>query len=197
MRRGQDDEHRLALEHRCPFDDPVLLDQLREPLQQQASELGVAQLAAAEADRYLDPIAILEELDRAMDLRVEVARADLRREPHFLEGHRPLSALGLLLSLRQLVLVLPEVEEAGHRRSRHRCDLDQVEAPFLRHLQGSRRGHDAQLVPFIVDHPNLWDPDHLVDAQVSADGCSPLERRSVCHRHGDGKAAPVSVAAGL
>src|SRR5688500_10971850 len=157
----------------------------------------MAELTAAEADRHLDSIAVLEELDRAMDLGQEVARADLRRKPHFLEGHRSLSALGLFLALRQLVLVLTEVEEAGHRRSRHRCDLDKIEAPLLRHLEGLWRGHDAQLVSLVIDHPNLWDPDHLVNAQVSADGCSPHERWYECHRSGNGKAAAAPVAAGI
>ena len=84
VRRGQDDEHRLALEHRLPFDDPVLLHDLREPFEQHPHQLGVAQLTAAKADRHLDSIAVLEELDRAMDLRHDVARSDLRRETHFL-----------------------------------------------------------------------------------------------------------------
>src|SRR5258705_14007976 len=43
-----------------------------------------------------------------MDLRVEVTRADLRREADFLECHRALPALGLLVPLRELVLVLPK-----------------------------------------------------------------------------------------
>src|SRR5262249_43994752 len=116
--RGQDDEHRLALEHRLSLDAPVLLALLREPFEQDPPQLGVAQLAAAEADRHLDAIAVLEEFDRAVQLRREVARADLRREPHFLEGHRALPALVLFFPLRQLVLVLPEVEETSDRRSR-------------------------------------------------------------------------------
>ena len=141
-------------------------------------------------------IAVLEELDRPMELRQEVARADLRREPHFLEGHRALPALVLFLPLRQLVLVLPEVEKTSDRWSRHRCHLDEVEAFLLRHFEGSWRGHDAQLVPLVVDHSDLWDPDHLVDAQVSADGCFPLERRDLRAPVDHGKAAPVPVAAG-
>jgi hypothetical protein len=35
------------------------------------------------------------------------------------------------------------------------------------------RRHDAQLRAFFVHDPNLWDPDHLIDSQVSTDG-SPL-----------------------
>ena len=155
----------------------------------------MAELAAAEADRHLDSIAVLEKLDRAMQLRQEVARADLRREPHFLEADA-LSTLGLFFPLRQLVLVLPEVEETSDRWGRHRCHLDEVEALLLRQFKGSWRGHDAQLISLVVDHSDLWDPDHLVDAQVSADGCFPLERRSWCARLDHGKAAPVPAAAG-
>ena len=99
--------------------------------------------------------------------------ADLRREADLLEGHRALPALGFLLALRQLVLVLTEVEEPDDRRGGHRGDLDEVEPPFLRHFEGLRRGHDAQLGTLFIDHPDLWDPDHLVDAQVSADGLTP------------------------
>src|SRR6185369_12478058 len=98
--------------------------------------------------------------------------------------HRALPALRFLLSLGQLVLVLAEVEEASDRGRRHRSHLDEVEAFLLRHLESSRGGHDAQLVALIIDHPNLWDPDHLVDAQVSTDGAFPLERGR-CHGHSE------------
>ena len=111
--------------------------------------------------------------------------ADLRREADFLEGHRALLALGFLLALGQLVLVLAEVEELDDRRGGHRGDLDEVEASFLRHLEGPGRGHDAQLGTLFIDHPDLWDPDHLVDAQVSADGCSPSYALAFADRRGD------------
>jgi hypothetical protein len=80
-----------------------------------------------EADGDLDPIALFKELDRPMDLRLEVARADLRRETDFLECHRALPALVLLLALGQFVLVLTEVEEPRDRRLCHRGDFDEIE----------------------------------------------------------------------
>ena len=55
-----------------------------------------------------------------------------------------------------------------------RGDLDEVVSPFLCHLEGSRRGHHTQLGSLFIDHPDLWDPDHLVDAQVSTDGLFPF-----------------------
>lgn len=133
----------------------------------------MGQLPTPEPDGHLDAIAVLQELDRPVDLRVEVALADLRRQADLLEGDRALLALGLLLALRQFVLVLAEVEEADHGGLRQRSDLDEVVSPILRHLEGTWCGHDTQLVSLFIDYPDLRDPDHLVDTQVSADG-SPL-----------------------
>ncbi len=133
----------------------------------------MGQFASAEPDGHLDPIAILEELDRPMDLGIEVAAADLRREADFLEGHRTLLALGFLLPLRQVVLVLTEVKELDDRWRSHRGDLDEVQASFLRHFERPGRGHDPKLGTFFINDPNLRDPDHLIDAQVSTDGLSP------------------------
>jgi hypothetical protein len=70
--------HRLAFEERHPLRDTMFLDQVRELQQQVAPQLRMGQLPTAEADRDLDPVAVLEELDGAMDLGLEVARADLR-----------------------------------------------------------------------------------------------------------------------
>jgi hypothetical protein len=56
----------------------VILDLVRELGDEVPSELGMRELPTAEPNRHLDAIAVLEELDRAMNLRLEVANADLR-----------------------------------------------------------------------------------------------------------------------
>jgi hypothetical protein len=151
----------------------MVLDRLAEPDEQVATDLGMGELATAELDGNLHAVPVLQELDRAPDLRIEVAHADLRLEPDFLEGDRALLSLGFLLALGELVLVLPEVEEPDDRRRRHRGDLDEVEPPLLRKSKGLVRGQHPPLVPLFVDDPDLWDTDHLIYAQVSAD-VSPL-----------------------
>ena len=78
--------------------------------------------------------------------------------------------LVLLLALGQLVLVLTEVEELDDRRRGQRGHLDEVQAPLLRHREGLGRGHHTQLGTLFIDDPDLWDPDHLIDAQVSCYG---------------------------
>ena len=174
--RGERHEHRFAFEHRRPVDGAVVLDRVAEPGEQRPTDLRVGQLPSAEADGHLDPVAILEELDRAVDLRREVAHADLRRQADLLELDRALLPLGFLLALRQLVLVLPEVEKSDHRRGRRRRDLDEIEPTLLRHGERLWCRHDAELLALIIDDPHLWDTDHLVHAQVSADGYVPLFR---------------------
>ena len=169
VRRCHRDVHRLALEGRRPLDHAMVLDRLAEPDEQVATDLGMGELATAELDGDLDAVSVLQELDRTPDLRIEVADADLRLEADFLEGDRALLSLGFLLALGELVLVLPEVEEPDDRRRRHRRDLDEVEPPLLRKSKGLLRGHHAPLVPLFVDDPDLWDTDHLIYAQVSAD----------------------------
>ena len=148
----------------------MVLDLLREAREQVSTDLGMGELASPELDRHLDPVAVLQEVDRPPHLRVEVALADLGLQADFLEGDRALAPLGLLLLLGQLVLVLTEVEELDHRGRRHGGDLDEVVSPFLRHREGLSRGHHPQLGSLFIDHPHLWDADHLVDAQVSTDG---------------------------
>ena len=68
----------LPSSSRRPVHDPVVLHCLTELGEEVPADLRVGQLPAAEADGHLDPVAILEELDRAMDLGVEVTDADLR-----------------------------------------------------------------------------------------------------------------------
>ena len=158
---------------------PCSRDLLREPCQQVPPDVGVTDLAAPELDGDLDPVAVLQELDGAADLGVEVTLADLDLEADLLELDRPLVAPGLLLLAGLLVLELPVVEEPGDGRTGHRGDLDEVVPTLLRELEGLWRGHDAQLVPFFVDDPDLGDPDHLVDTQVLAQSLpSPMRRAS-------------------
>ena len=146
----------------------MVLDQVPEPCQQVPPDVGVTHLAAPELDRHLDPVAVLQELDRAPDLGVEIALADLRLEADLLEVDGPLVPPCLLVATCLLVLELAVVEKLGNRRSRHRRNLDEVVPSLLRHLEGLVRGQHAKLSPLLVDDPQLGHADHLVDAQIFA-----------------------------
>ena len=64
---------------------PSSCDVLGEPLQQPEAQLGPGLLAAAEHDRDLDLVALLEEPDDVTLLGLVVVRVDLRPELHLLD----------------------------------------------------------------------------------------------------------------
>src|SRR5688500_1813375 len=186
LERCHDDVHAATLEQRLPLDGPVLGQDLGRAHQQVTSEVRVADLAPAEADGDLDAVPLVEELGRASRLRLEVVDVDLDGQPNLLEGLRLLLLLLFALALLELVLVLPVVENAADRRDRGGSDLHEVETLLLCEGERLERGHDAQLLTFIVDDPHLSDPDHLIDAEVLRQlPCSPSTTRPP-HRLTDG-----------
>ena len=86
----------------------------------------------------------------------------------------PLRFAGALLLL---VLILAVVHDPADRRHRGGRDLHQVEAFLPGDGQGLRRGHDAQLLPRVVDHADFADADAFVDAEpvVATAGTSSIE----------------------
>ena len=144
----------------------MLLQLVPDGEEQHATAVRVRELASAEADRDLELVALVEELRRRADLRVDVVLVDLRRDPDLLPGHRALLLLGVLGLLLELVAVLPEVEDAAHRRLGRRRDLDEVVPLFLRLRERARRGHDAQLLPVQSDEADGRDADLIVDPQL-------------------------------
>ena len=82
--------------------------------------------------------------------------------------------LALLPAL--LVAKLAVVHEAADGRHRVGRHLDQVEATLARHLERIECRDDADLLPFLVDQPDLADADALIDARLdwSCNGGPPV-----------------------
>ena len=78
---------------------------------------------------------VVQELSGSSQLRPEIVDVDLDPQPDLLEGLRLLLLLGLALPLLELVLVLPVVEDAAHRRDGRWRHLDEVEPLLLRQRQ--------------------------------------------------------------
>src|SRR6185369_14208332 len=104
--------------------------------EQLVSLLGVGDLAAAERDRELDLVLLLQERARVLQLGLVIVRFDLGTELHFLEMDDVLLLACDTLAFRLLVLELSVVHDAADRWARGRRDLDQIESPLLRHGQG-------------------------------------------------------------
>ena len=114
------------------------------------------------------PVAILQELDRPVDLGIEVADPDLGAEADLLEFDRSRATLGFLIPLGQLVLVLAVVEEPDDGRSGHRRDLDEVEIESSGHAQCVGNRLDPELVTVRTDEADLAGPDAVVDPVLLA-----------------------------
>jgi hypothetical protein len=64
--------------------------------------------------------------------------------------------------------VLPVVHHLADGRLGSRCDLDQVEQLLLSQSAGLRQGDDAALLAGIVNQPDLYGADLVIDTGVIA-----------------------------
>ena len=154
--------HLVAFHPGHRFGDGDLGQLLHKPLENTPPDFGVRHLAAAEEDRRLDLVAVLEEALDMLLLELVVVLVDLRPELDLLDQDHLLVLLRFARALLLLVLILPEVHDAADRRHGGRRDLDQVESLLLRYGQGLRRRHDAELLPGVVDDPDFPDADAFV-----------------------------------
>jgi hypothetical protein len=154
------------------LDDPVLGDLLGHPLQEAVAELGPGLLAAAEHDRDLDLVALLEEPHHVTLLGLVVVRVDLRTELHLLDDRVDL-LLAVLTGLDgRLVLELAVVHELADRRLAVRGHLDQVEVRLDSQSQGVLDADDADLFAVGADESYFRNADPIVDPGLDADGAS-------------------------
>jgi len=151
------------------LDEPELVHVLGESLEKPEAELGPVLLTTAEHDRDLHLVALLQEADDVALLGLVVVGVDLGTKLHLLDDHVRLVATRLASLLGVLVLELAVVHELADRRSRGRCDLDQVEVGLLRESQGVVDADDADGLAVRAHETDLGNPDPVVDAQLRAD----------------------------
>ena len=96
-------------------------------------------------------------------LGLVVVDPDLRSELDLLDVYLGLVLAGELGLLLLLVAVLPVVHDPRHRRIGLGGDLHEVEAFRLRVLDGLRRVLDAELLATLVDQPDAWHANRVVD----------------------------------
>jgi hypothetical protein len=157
--------HLPAFEERGALDDPVVLELVADGDEQHSAAIRVRELAAAEANRDLQLVALVKELRGGADLRIDVMVVDLRRDPDLLPRHGLLLLLRVLGLLLQVVAVLPEVAHARNRWLDIRSDLDEVVALFLRLRERARRRDDPELLAIGTEKANGRNTDRFVDPQ--------------------------------
>jgi len=98
--------------------------------------------AAAELHDRLDPVAVLQEANRVVLLKVVIVVVGVGAELQFLHQHDVLLLLGVVLLLLLVVLIMAEVDGLGHGRHRRGRNQHQIETQFLGLAQGRRGWHD-------------------------------------------------------
>src|SRR6185436_7054950 len=159
---AQDRVHLVALEPRHRLGNRDVGELVDQPLENAPADLRMRHLAAAEEDRRLHLVAVLEEALDVLLLELVVVLVDLRAELDLLDLDHFLVLARFTRPFLLLVLVLPEVHDPADRRDGGRRNFHQVEPLGLGDRQRLWRRHDAQLLAGVVDHADFTDADSLV-----------------------------------
>ena len=123
-------------------------------------------LTAAETDRHLDLVAILQELRSGLEFHFYVVILDGRRQANFLDVDDLLILSNLALALGLLEAVLSVVHDLADGRLGRRCNLDQIQLPLLCQLERCAGEHDTQLFTVLIDHANLSIANLLINHKI-------------------------------
>ena len=127
-----------------------------------APEILVGHLAAAEPQRHLHLVAVLEEADHVAHLDIVVMGVGVRAELDLLDLDDLLLLPRLAFALLRFVLELAEVHDLADRRRGVGGDLDEVEAGIFGHPEAAVGGHDADVLAVCSDEPYFVGPDAIV-----------------------------------
>ena len=155
---------RIAFLSRPEFHYSLFFHVFNQTFQNLATQAGACHLASAKEDGGLDLVALFQEADHMILLRLVVMIIHVNAELHFLDGDDLLVFLRLALLFLHLVQEFPVIHDAANRWSCGGRDFDQVEILFAGHLERFVRGQNPDLLPFVVNHADFACPDTLVRA---------------------------------
>jgi hypothetical protein len=152
------------------FDQTSVADIEDEAVDDLVTEVTMGHLAAFESQRRFDLVAFSQEADCLVLLRLVVVLVDRHRELDLFDDDDllllPCSAIALVLLVKVFAVVL-NLADGGNGVG---GNLYQVEGAFPGHLEGVKRGHDAELFAIFVDDANLAGADAFVCADKRLGG---------------------------
>ena len=166
LERSHEHDHGPALHPWRLLDRAVRTELISELIEQGFTQIRVGHLAAAEAHRHLDLVALLEELEDLLHLRVIVVVVDVRTHLDLLDLLRLLRLACEVRLLLRLVLELADIEELGDGRIGVGRDLNQVQTMLGRLLDRFARVHHAQILALVIDHADLLALDEFVESRA-------------------------------
>ena len=159
-----------AFHARHELDQASVADIKNEAVDDLVAEIAMRHLAAFESQRRLNLVAFSEEPDCLVLLGLVVVLINRHRELDLFDDDDLLflacGAVALVLLVKELAIVL-DLADGGHGVG---GDLYQVERAFPGHLEGVKRGHDAELFAIFVDDANLAGADAFVSADKRLGG---------------------------
>ncbi len=155
---------RGAFHPRHKLDRAGIADVEDKAIDDLVAEVAVSHLAALEAQRRFHLVALAEESDSHVLLRLIVVLIDRHGELDFLDDDDLLllarGTVGFIFLVEVLTVIL-NLADWGDGIGR---DLNQVEGTFAGHLKGFEGSHDAQLFAVLVDDADLACTNALVGA---------------------------------
>lgn len=164
--RGEENGHIPSLQLGCFVQGGHFGTQVGKLIQQITSDVGVRHLTAAEADGYLDAVAVSQELLRVLQLGVEVAHVDARGHTDLFDLHDVLVLSGFFFPLALLELELAVIHQLAHRGRGLRGNLHQIQSLLLRDAQSFLAGHDTQLLSALADESDLLIVDLFIQLML-------------------------------
>jgi len=153
-----------AFHARHELNQTGIADIQNEPVDNLVAEVAMGHLAALEAKRRLYLIAIAKEANSLILLGLVVVLIDGNGELDLFDGDDLLllarGAVALVLLIQELAVVL----DLADGRNGIGGDLYQVQRAFAGHLEGLKRGHDAELFAIFVDDADLAGADTFIGA---------------------------------
>ena len=146
----------------------ALRAQLREAMEQILTKRRVRDLAATEANRNLDLVAVLQEAASVLYLGVQVADVDIRRQANLFDLHDTLILSRFLLALCLLEAEFTVIHDLADRRLSLRRDFDQIHALFYGDILCLLNRQNAELFAVVTDQTNFLVADLFIDLMFHA-----------------------------
>ena len=144
--RGYDHRHQFSVKHGGFIDGSVFGDGIPELIQNIFAELLMAHFTTAEAQYYLDLVAVSQKSDGVLHLGLEIVGLDTAGKLDFLDLDHVLFFLCFFFSLLLLETVFAEVDHFAYRGLSARRDKHQVKSLIVRDAECSLGTHDPELV---------------------------------------------------
>src|SRR6266498_1201779 len=156
LRTGRQDRvQRVAFLPGAELNDAAIANIFNQALQNATSPTCTRHFAAAEENRRLDFVALIQKAQHVVLLGLVVVIVHIDAELHFFDRDGLLVLLGFAFLFFLLIKKLPIIHDAANRRLRGGGNFYQIQVLFASHLERFKGWHDADLLAFVANHADF------------------------------------------